>query len=320
MQSVLLGDTSCRVSALCLGTDHYGSRTSPDQAFELLDAFAAAGGTFLDTANAYAAFLPGFVGGESEQLIGDWMRTRGIRQQMVVGTKVAAPYQEVPRGLRAGDIERECEKSLRRLGSDVIDVYYAHVDDRNTPLAEIVQAFDRLVRAGKVRWVGASNWMTWRLAEARLLSEINGWARLAALEFRHTYLRPGPAASFGDQVAADRQLFDFARAHGLTVLAYSALLGGMYGRAHEEVPRDYRGPDTDTRLAVLRSVAAEVGATPNQVVIAWLLQCGEPLVPIVGGSTVAQVRENLAAASLRLSSEQVGRLTGAGDPPPAPPR
>ena len=119
----------------------------------LLDTFAEAGGTFLDTANIYAAFLPGFVGGESEQVIGNWMAARGNRDEMVVGTKVAGPYQDVPRGLRAVDIERECEKSLRRLRSETIDVYYAHVDDRDTPLEEIVEAFHRLVDAGKVRWV-----------------------------------------------------------------------------------------------------------------------------------------------------------------------
>jgi aryl-alcohol dehydrogenase-like predicted oxidoreductase len=218
----------------------------------------------------------------------------------------------VPGGLRAVDIERECEKSLRRLRSEVIDVYYAHVDDRYTPLEEIVEAFHRLVEAGKVRFVGASNWLTWRLAEARLLSEIRGWARMAALEFRYSYLRPVAEADFGDQVAADKQLFDFARNYQLTVVAYSVLLNGAYGRTDRELPLEYQGPDTDTRLSMLRAVAEEVGATPNQVVIAWLLQCGESIIPIIGGSTCAQIRENIAAADLRLTTEQINRLGNTG--------
>lgn len=314
MQSVPLSTTDSMVSALCLGTDYYGSRTSPEVAFDLLDTFAGAGGTFLDTANVYAAFLPGFVGGESEQVIGAWMEARGNRSEMFVGTKVAGPYQDVPAGLRAHDIQRECEKSLRRLRSEVIDVYYAHVDDRNTPLEEIVEAFHRLVEAGKIRFVGASNWLTWRLAEARLLSEVRGWVGLAALEFRHSYLWPVAGADFGDQVAADKQLFDFARTYQLTVLAYSVLLNGSYARADRELPLQYRGPYTDARLAMLRTVAEEVGATAHQVVIAWLLHSGESIIPIVGGSTCAQLRENIAAARVRLTGEQIHRLQNAGAP------
>ncbi len=312
MRSVPLSDTGTVVSNLCLGTDYYGSRTSPEVAFDLLDTFAEAGGTFVDTANIYAAFIPGFVGGESERVIGDWMAARGNRHEMFIGTKVAGPYQDVPRGLRAVDIERECEKSLRRLRSDVIDVYYAHVDDRHTPLEEIVEAFQRLVESGKVRFVGASNWLTWRLAEARLLSEVHGWARLSALEFRHTYLRPVAGADFGDQVAADRQLMDFARHYRLTMVAYSVLLNGSYDRADRELPPEYRGADTDARMHVLRAVAEESRATLHQVVISWLLQCGESIVPIVGGSTCGQLRENLAAADLRLTAEQIDRLGTAG--------
>jgi aryl-alcohol dehydrogenase-like predicted oxidoreductase len=314
VQSVPLSDTGTMVSALCLGTDYYGSRTSPEVAFDLLDTFAAAGGTFLDTANIYASFVPGFVGGESERVIGQWMAARGNRTEMFVGTKVAGPYQDVPMGLRAVDIERECEKSLRRLRSEVIDLYYAHIDDRDTPLEEIVEAFHRLVEAGKVRFVGASNWLTWRLAEARLLSELRGWARLAALEFRHSYLRPVAGADFGVQVAADKQLFDFARTYQFTVVAYSVLLNGSYGRADRELPLEYLGPDTDARLSMLRAVAEEVDATAHQVVIAWLLQCGESIIPIIGGSTCAQIRENMAAAQVRLTAEQIDRLENAGAP------
>jgi aryl-alcohol dehydrogenase-like predicted oxidoreductase len=312
MQSVQLSATGAMVSALCLGTDYYGSRTPTRVARQLLDEFAESGGTFVDTANIYACWIPGFVGGESETVIGDWMADRRNRASMFVATKVAGPYQDVPQGLRAVDIQRECDKSLHRLRTDVIDLYYAHVDDRNTPLEEIVGAFHRLVESGKVRFVGVSNWHTWRLAEARLLTELRAWTQLAALEFRYSYLRPVPGADFGDQVAADSQLLDYARTHGLTLVAYSTLLNGAYSRVDRELPPEYQGPDADARLTVLKEVAAEAGITPNQAVLAWLRQADQPVIPIIGGSTLDQLRENLAATDVLLTSDQRNRLHAAG--------
>ena len=164
----------------------------------------------------------------------------------------------MPGGLRAKDVASECEKSLRRLQTSTIDVYYAHIDDRATPLDEILDGFGQLLRSGKIRSVGLSNWQLWRLAEARLLAEIDGWP-LAALEYRHTYLRPTANADFAPQIAATPELFDFAQAHGLTVVAYSVLLNGAYTRPDRSVPWGYRGPDTDARLACLREIAAELG-------------------------------------------------------------
>ena len=186
MDTVPLGRSDAEVSELCLGTDYYGSRTPTETAHRLLDEFAAAGGTFLDTSNIYASWIPGFVGGESESTIGGWLASRRRRSQMFVATKVCGDYQDTPYGLRAVDIRRECERSLRRLRTDVIDLYYAHADDRSTPLEEIVEAFDGLVAAGKVRFVGASNWATWRLAESRQISVAGGWVSPAVLEYRHT--------------------------------------------------------------------------------------------------------------------------------------
>jgi aryl-alcohol dehydrogenase-like predicted oxidoreductase len=314
---VELGNTGQDVSALCLGTDYYGSRTSTDVAWQLLDEFAARGGTFLDTANVYACFVPGFVGGESETVLGDWMTRRGNRARMFVATKVAGAYQDAPSGLRATDIVRECERSLRRLRSDVIDLYYAHTDDRNTPLDEILSAFHDLVIAGKVRFVGLSNWQLWRLAEARLLAELRGWSRPVALEFRHTYLRPAADTSFGLQVPVTDQLIDFAKSRQLALVAYSVLLNGAYTRPDRPVPWQYRGPDTDARLEALREVADDLRTTPNHVVIAWLTRSDPPIIPIVGGSTTEQVRQNIEAALVHLSAEQVARLNAAGSPTPA---
>ncbi|HYP46613.1 MAG TPA: aldo/keto reductase [Propionibacteriaceae bacterium] len=316
MVRVLLGRTGIEVSDFCLGTDYYGSRISPDMAWQLLDAFAEAGGRFVDTANMYGAFIPGFVGGESESVIGGWMAARGNRDAIVVATKVAGPYKDVPGGLRATDVARECEKSLRRLQSPTIDLYYAHVDDRTTPLEEILHGFEQLLATGKIRSVGLSNWQLWRLAEARLLAEIAGWP-VAALEYRHTYLRPTASANFEPQIAATPELFDFARAHGLTVVAYSVLLNGAYTRRDRPIPWGYRGPDTDARLACIREIAAELGATTSQVVLAWLRSTpGCAVIPIIGGSTLEQLQENLMAGAVRLSRDHQNRLDAAGTPQP----
>lgn len=302
---------------MCLGTDYYGSRTPPEMAFKLLDEFADAGGTFLDTANVYAAFLPGFQGGESESVIGDWMVSRGHRSRMFVASKVAGQYQDVAGGLRAADIRRECDRSLRRLRSDVIDLYYAHVDDRETPLDEILEAFHDLVMAGKVRYIGLSNWQLWRLAEARLLAELRGWSPLAAVQLRHTYLRPAAGAGFGHQIAATAELMEFARCNDVTVVAYSVLLNGAYTRSDRNLPWQYQGADSAARVAALHQVAEEVDATPNQVVIAHMLHTDPTIIPIIGGSRPEQIRENTRSSVVQLSSEQLHRLNEAGSPRPS---
>jgi aryl-alcohol dehydrogenase-like predicted oxidoreductase len=311
MRTVSLGNTAVRVSAFCLGTMYFGSRTDRETSYRLLDQYLDAGGSFLDTANTYARWVPGFQGGESETLLGEWMRERGNRSQTFVATKVGFPYPGVKRGLRAQQIEAECEKSLQRLGVDTIDLYYAHVDDRDTPMEETVVAFDRLVKAGKVRLVGASNFVTQRLEEARQVSETHGWAKYCCIQQRYSYIRPKPGSSFGAQLAANDELLDYCRVHGITVLAYSPLLSGAYTRADRAFSEQYLGPDTDARVAALKAVAAEVGATANQVVLAWMVQSDPPVIPLVAASTVAQMEENLCGLEVELNPEQMARLNGA---------
>jgi aryl-alcohol dehydrogenase-like predicted oxidoreductase len=312
MHYVPLGDTGVTVSAVCLGTDYYGSRTPSTTAYQLLDQFAEAGGTFIDTSNIYAFWIPGYQGGESETTIGDWMAARQNRAQMFVGTKIGFPYPGTTGGLRANEIERECERSLRRLKINTIDLYYAHCDDRQTSLEEILEAFHHLVQAGKVRFIGASNWLTWRLAEARLISDTHGWARHAAFEFRHTYLRPKPGMDFAPQVVTNEQLLDYCRAYNVTLLAYSILLNGAYTRPDRSLPTEYLGPDSQARLAALQAVARETEASPNQVVIAWMRHSNPSILPIIGGSTQEQLTENLHALTLELTAEQMMRLDEAG--------
>jgi len=311
MKTVQLGNTGIAVSAFCLGALHFGSRDSKESSYRILDQYVEAGGSFLDSANIYARWIPGFVGGESETLLGEWMRERKNRSQMFVATKVGFEYPGVERGLRARQIEDECEKSLERLGIDTIDLYYAHVDDRNTPVEETMEAFDRLVKAGKVRLIGASNFLAWRLEEARWMSQTRDWAEYCCVQQRYSYIRPKPGASFAPQIAANDDLLDYCRVRGVTMLAYSPLLSGAYTRADRSFSEQYLGPDTDARLAALKAVAEEVNATANQVVLAWMAQSDPPVIPLVAASTTEQLQENFGALEIELDAEQMTRLNDA---------
>mgnify|MGYP002630245006 CR=1 FL=1 len=314
MQSRNLGHTDIAVSELCFGTDLIGSRIDEASAFKLFDLFHEHGGTFIDTANFYAAWLDGFHGGESESTIGRWMKDRGTRHQMVIASKLGFDYPECSGGLSAAQIEAECEKSLTRLQTDVIDLYYAHIDDPNTPLEETMAAYDRLVQAGKVRAIGASNLPVWRIAEANLLSELKGWTPYCAIEQRYTYLRPRHGASFGPQLWMNDQVREFSRAHGLALVGYSILLQGAYTRDDKPMPAQFAGPESNDRLATLQDIAKEVDATPHQVIIAWMRQSDPPILPIIAGSQVAQVKENIDALGVHLSKDQMARLNEAGNP------
>ncbi len=314
MRKIELGRSGVEVSELCFGTDLIGSRTDRGTSFHLLDLFRENGGTFVDTGNFYAAWLPGCRGGESETTIGLWMKERGCREEMAIATKLGFDYPGSPGGLSAGEIERECEKSLGRLQTDRLDLYYAHRDDPQTPLEETMPAFDRLIRSGKVRAIGASNLPVWRIAEANMVAAMNGWAQYCAVEQRHTYLRPRHGADFGPQIPINEDLKQYCRSRGLTPIAYSILLQGAYTRADRPVPAQYAGPEAGDRLAVLRAVAGETGATPNQVIIAWMLQSDPRVIPIVAGSRPEQVLENVGALRLELTGDQMRRLNAAGNP------
>jgi aryl-alcohol dehydrogenase-like predicted oxidoreductase len=313
MQKIMLGNTGLEVSALCLGTDVLGSRHDRQASFRLLNHFHDAGGTFIDTANFYAAWLEGFQGGESETLIGGWMKERNCRNGIVVASKLGFDYPDSPGGgLNAAEIERECEKSLRRLQTDHLDLYYSHKDDRATPPEETMAAFDRLIRAGKVRAVGASNLAVWRIAESNQASRAHGWTGYTAIEQRYTYLRPRHGADFGPQLFMTADLKDFARAHGIALVGYSVLLAGAYVRGSFSI--QFAGPDADARLGALWAVANESGATINQVILAWMRQSDPPVLPIIAGSKIEQLRENIAALDVRLSEDQMSRLDTAGNP------
>lgn len=312
MQTVPLGQTGVDVSALCLGAMYFGTRNDQAVSYRMLDAYLDAGGSFIDTANIYAHWVPGFQGGESEALLGRWLRERGNRGRIFLASKVGFEYSGVPRGLTAALIEQECDASLRRLGVDAIDLYYTHVDDRQVPIEEPLEALDRLVRAGKVRFVGASNFTAWRLAQAACASRQHGWPAYVCVQQRYTYLRPKPGANFAPQLAANDDLIDYTRVNGMTLLAYSALLSGAYTRLDRPLPTEYVSGDSDARLNVLSKVARTHGVTLNQVILAWMMQQDQPIIPVMAASTAEQMQENLAALQIKLAPDELDQLNTAG--------
>ncbi|WFB61606.1 aldo/keto reductase [Paenibacillus sp. BR1-192] len=316
MKHVPLGNTGMLVSAYSLGCLNFGSRTNKKTSFQLLDHFFEAGGNFLDTANNYAIWNDGCVGGESESLLGEWMKERKNRHQIILATKVGAkpvvPKSEKLEGLSRQAIENEIDESLLRLGTDYVDLYYAHVDDIETELEETLETFDSLIKAGKVRAIGCSNYRLSRILEAKAISMSKGWESYCCIQQRYTYLQPRVDANFGLQVSVDEDLLAYCSQHDdFTLMAYSPLLGGIYNRKDAVLPDAYRREDQMTRMDTLRKVAGELGATPNQLILAWMLQNHPRALPIVAASDLTQLEENLGALKLRINSDQLDQLNGA---------
>ena len=310
MKTLRLGPTDLRVSELCLGTMYLGTTTDRATSYRLLDRYVEAGGSFLDTANIYAHWVPGGEAGVSESLVGRWLAERGQRNKMFIASKVGFAYPGCVGGLRAAQIRDECEKSLRRLAVDTIDLYYAHCDDRDAPMEEVLAAFDALVQSGKVRAIGASNYAAWRLEEARCIALSHDWSPFCCIQQRYSYLRPRQGADTSPQVVGNEEMLNYCRSRGITFLAYTALMHGAY--SGRPLMNEYRGPDTDARLATLASVARDTGTTPGQVVLAWLLQSNPTVIPVISASKPEQLAENLAALGLILNHEQMTRLNTAG--------
>jgi len=314
MKTIPLGFTNIPVSSLCLGAMYFGTRNDEATSFRLLDIYVEAGGFFIDTANIYSHWVQGFKGYESENLLGRWMKARKNRSRLVIATKVGfeIPYYGVLRGLPATTIVQECEKSLRNLCVETIDLYYAHCDDSNTPLEETLKVFDQLVKAGKVRTIGASNYQAWRLEEARWTSQVHGWSEYCCVQQRYTYLRPRPGASFSPQVPANDDLLNYCKSRPITLLAYAALLGGAYTRNDREVQAQYRGADSQARLAALQKVATDRGISMNQVLLAWMLHSDPLVLPLIAASTEEHLRENIQALEVSLSPDEMKFLNEAG--------
>ncbi|MFE0452899.1 aldo/keto reductase [Streptomyces sp. NPDC058914] len=316
--------TRREVSVLALGAMLFGSVTDERTSFAILDRYVEAGGTFIDTSDNYAFWVDGSQGGQSEELLGRWRRSRGVGDEVVVATKLGARplapgtgYVDNGEGLSAKVIRESAERSRERLGMERLDLLYAHIDDHTVPQRETVEGFAALVAEGTVGLLGVSNQAVWRVERARALAAGAGLPGYEVLQYQHSYLRPRldvPTELFPDGSLghAGGELIGYLRAEpGLTLVAYSPLLTGAYTRTDKPLPPDYDHPGTPARLAVLREVARETGATPNQVVLAWQMGGELPIVPLVGASSPAQLEENLAAVDLELTAEQRARLNAA---------
>ncbi|GHB05799.1 aldo/keto reductase [Streptomyces termitum] len=308
-----LGSSDLRVFPLALGGNVFGWSADERQSFAVLDAYAAAGGNFLDTADVYSEWAEGNEGGESETIIGRWLASRGNRSDIVVATKVGGHSRF--KGLSAPVIKAGAEESLRRLGTDHIDLYYSHFDDESVPVEEIVTALDQLVKEGKVRAVAASNISPERLRASLDFAEAEGLARYVALQ---------PHYNLVSRDTYEGPLLDTAADTGLAAVPYFGLAAGFLtgkyrpGRTVESVRAQGAAALAGTArgqavLAALDEVAGERGAEPATVALAWLASRPTVVAPIASARTVEQLPALLAVAGLTLTDGELARLTAASE-------
>ncbi|MBS0631844.1 MAG: aldo/keto reductase [Verrucomicrobia bacterium] len=313
-----LGRSALQVSELCLGTMQFGWTADEAASFAVMDAFVAAGGNFIDTADIYTTWGgDGMKGaGRSEEIIGRWMKARGNRDRVVVATKVRGLMPD-GEGLSRARVIRCCEDSLRRLQADVIDLYQCHWADLATPIEETLGALDQLVRAGKVRVLGASNYPAWRLMEALWASQRHGYARFESYQ---------PEYSLVERAGFEVEARPLCKHYGLGVIPYSPLAGGFltgkYRRGAavdsiraKDIFKKY-GADRDFDLIEkLEAIGRAHGKTVAQTALAWLLTNPVMTAPIIGANTPAQLADSLGAAGYRLTPEEMQALNTLTDYP-----
>lgn len=311
MEKVMLS-RDIQVFPVCLGAMNFGTTTSMEDSFRVLDAYADMGGNFLDTSNNYAHWQG--TGDESETVLGQWLRRRGCRDKMILATKVGYDRHGRGQGLKREQIAYWVEESLRKLGTDYIDLYYAHVDDTQTPLEETLEAFHRLVQQGKVRLLGGSNYDTWRMAEANLIAEARGYTPYTVAQQRFTYLfeksQCPPEYTFNE--VTNRERLRFCRAKNIPLVAYTSLAKGGY-ECPDKLPGEYV---TGDRLEFLRQMAKEKGVTASALAVAWMTQLhrcpGFPrVIPLFGSSDPRRFCRNLDGLALTLTQEELDRLNRA---------
>jgi aryl-alcohol dehydrogenase-like predicted oxidoreductase len=302
-----LGSTPLQVSPLCLGGNVFGWTADERASFEVLDAYVGGGGNFIDTADAYSAWIPGHSGGESETILGRWLAARKNRGSVIVATKVG--QHPAFKGLSAKNIRAAAEASLTRLGTDVIDLYYAHRDD-GTPLEETLSAFDALVKEGKVRYVAASNHSAARLTEALAVAKKNGLTPYVALQ---------PHYNLMDRAEYERDLAPVCEREKLACLPYFGLAKGfLTGKYREGKPvesaraagaSEYLNPRGLRVLGALDRVAAEHRTTVAAVSLAWLAARPTVTSVIASARTRAQLEEILPLTTLTLTKDEQAELT-----------
>lgn len=316
MANRTLGKTALSVSPLCLGGNVFGWTADEQRSFAVLDAYVEGGGNFIDTADTYSTWLLGHVGGESESILGRWMSARKNRGGVILATKVGSRMGTAPDayGLSRRYMLEEVEASLRRLQTDYIDLYQAHRDDTQTPLEETLAAFDALVRQGKVRYIGASNYSAARLREALHFSSQHGYARYECLQ---------PPYNLMNRAAYEGELQALCLEEGLGVITYSSLASGFLSgkyRQGKELPSSPRAKGIHERymneqgvrvLETLDRVAAAHSATVSQVALAWIIAQPGITSAIVSATSVEQVHELLGAVEVSLREDEKQALNSA---------
>jgi len=307
-----LGASGLTIPPLILGGNVFGWTAERATSFAILDAFVDGGGRMIDTADSYSTWVPGHRGGESEAIIGDWLRRRGRRDDILIATKVGAEVGGT-KGLAPARIAAAIDGSLQRLGTDHIDLYFAHYDDPSVPLDDTLEAFDRLIGAGKVRAIGASNHDAERLRQALDISAQRGLAGYTVLQ---------PHFNLLERARFEGPLQDLCVARGIATVPYFALASGFLtgkyrrgadasGAARGGAVRRYLDPHGQAVLAAVDAVAADAGATPAQVALAWLAAQRSVAAPIASATSVAQVEELLGAMRLVLTLRQLAALDAA---------
>jgi aryl-alcohol dehydrogenase-like predicted oxidoreductase len=322
MPSRQLGRSGLSVSPICLGGNVFGWTADERTSFSILDAWVDAGFDFIDTADVYSRWAQGHTGGESETVIGKWLAKSGKRDRVVIATKVGFDMGEGKGGLSAKWIMQAVDDSLRRLQVDRIDLYQAHKDDESTPLEETLEAFARLIEAGKVRAIGASNYSAARLAQALETSKRMGVPRYESLQ---------PLYNLYDRAVFERDLQPLCVKEGVGVISFYALAAGFLSgkyRKPEDASKSARGVNTVKKylnerglriLAALDEAARRTGAPPARIAVAWVMAQEGIAAPIASASSVEQVEEIARAARLHLDAEILALLNHASEEAPVEP-
>ncbi|WP_072386459.1 aldo/keto reductase [Hyphomicrobium sp. CS1BSMeth3] len=313
MQKRKLGRSNLEIAPLIFGGNVFGWTVDEKGSFALLDAFLDAGFNCIDTADVYSRWVPGHKGGESEAIIGNWFKARGKRSKVILATKCGLEMAPDKKGLSKAYIVRAVEASLKRLQTDYIDLYQSHRDDPETPLEETMAAHAELVKAGKVRVVGASNYSADRLKAALAASAKLGIPRYETLQ---------PNYNLADRTEFEGPLQDLCVAEGISVIPYYSLASGfLTGKYRSEADLGQKARAGGVKkhltprglgiLKALDTVAAKHGATPAQVALAWLLAQPAIAAPIASATTTAQLAEILKCAELKLSADDLAALSKA---------
>ena len=313
MEKRRLGNSGLAVAPLAFGGNVFGWTADEPTSFKLLDAFVAAGLDLIDTADVYSRWVPGNQGGESEAIIGRWLRQSGKRDSVIVATKVGMEMADDQKGLSRSHIVRSVEASLRRLQTDYIDLYQAHKDDPDTPLEETLDAFARLIEQGKVRAIGASNYTAQRLAEALAVSRERGLPRYESLQ---------PDYNLYDRAEYEVELEPLCLENGIGVISYFSLakgfLTGKY-RSEADLSKSPRGqgvkryldPRGQRILRALDEVAEQYHSTPARVALAWLIARPSITAPIASATSLEQLNDLIEATRLQLDQSAIEKLNQA---------